>query len=92
MIVNFKCKDTELFFHDVDVRRFQSIKKIGRRKLAILDAAKNLNDLNMLPNNRLESMKGKRKGQFSIRINDQWRICFDWKDENAHNVEIIDYH
>jgi len=62
------------------------------RKLVALDAAEALEDLRVLPGNRLEKLKGRRSGQYSIRINDQWRVCFGWKDGNAHDVEIVDYH
>lgn len=68
------------------------IQRIARRKLEVLDAAENLNDLRVPPSNRLEKLKGERAHQHSIRINDQWRICFQWRDENAFEVEIIDYH
>ena len=72
-------------------RRLQSIEKAERLRLELLDAATSLRDLN-LPGLRLEALKGDRKGQHSIRINDQFRICFEWRDGDAHNVEIVDYH
>ena len=72
-------------------RRFQAIEKAARVRLALLDAATSLRDLN-LPGLRLEALKRDRAGQYSIRINDQFRICFEWRDGDAHNVEIVDYH
>ena len=72
-------------------RRFQAIEKAARVRLALLDAATSLGDL-QLPGLRLEALKGDRKGQYSIRINDQYRICFEWRDGDAHEVEIVDYH
>ncbi len=92
MINNFKDKDTEKLFNDKPVRRFQAIERRARLKLIALDAAVDLKDLRIPPSNCLESLKGNRKGQYSIRINDQWRICFTWHDGDADNVEIIDYH
>jgi len=70
----------------------QAIQRVARKKLLILDAAQGLNDLRIPPGNRLEALKGDRKGQHSIRINDQWRICFKWSDGDAYDVEITDYH
>jgi len=70
----------------------QNIQLIARKKLVILDAAPELNDLRIPPGNQLEALKGDRKGQHSIRINNQWRICFKWSAEDAYNVEITDYH
>ena len=70
----------------------QSMQRIALRKLWVLDAATELETLQVPPNNRLEALKGERKGQHSIRINDQWRICFRWRDSDAHDVEIVDYH
>ncbi len=92
MIKTFKCKDTEKLFNDFSVKRFSGIFKVARLKLEVLNAAVSLNSLRVPPGNRLEQLKGSRKGQHSIRINDQWRICFVWKDEDATDVEIIDYH
>jgi proteic killer suppression protein len=74
------------------VPRFQAIERVGRRKLLYLHAAKRLEDLRVPPGSRLEPLRGDRMGQHSIRINDQWRICFVWRDGEAHNVEIVDYH
>jgi len=92
MIKSFKCKDTEKLFNDVNVRRFRGISKTARIKLEVLNAAVSLQGLRVPPGNRLEQLKGSRKGQYSIRINDQWRICFVWSGQNATDVEIVDYH
>lgn len=88
----FLPKNTEKLFNDLDVKKFRSFSKITRVKLEVLNAAVSLNSLRVPPGNRLEQLRGNRKGQHSIRINDQWRICFVWKDENATEVEIVDYH
>ena len=79
-------------FNDYGVRRFQAFESVARRKLKMLDDAVALGDLRALPGNRLESLKGDRKGQYSIRINDQYRICFEWRDGDVYGVEIVDYH
>ncbi len=92
MIKSFHCRDTEDLFHDFAVGRFRAIERMARRKLAILDAADRLDDLKVPPGNRLEALKDNRAGQFSIRINDQWRICFVWSGKDASHVEIVDYH
>ena len=92
MIVNFRDRDTETPFLRHRVRRFGSIERIALRKLVQLDAAARLDDLRAPPGNRLEALKGDRSGQYSIRINDQWRICFRWVEGDAHDVEIVDYH
>ena len=92
MIKSFKCKDTEKLFNDLDVKRFRNISRTARIRLEVLNATVSLNSLRIPPRNRLEQLKGKRKGQHSIRINDQWRICFVWKEEDAIGVEIVDYH
>lgn len=93
MIKSFRCRETEKVFHRLFSRKLpQSIQRIALRKLWMLDAATELETLQALPNNRLEVLKGKRKGQHSIRINDQWRICFRWSGSDAHDVEIVDYH
>ena len=92
MIKSFKCKDTEKLFDDLSVRRFRAISRVARIKLEVLNAAVSLNSLKIPPGNRLEQLKGNRKGIYRIRINDQWRICFAWKEENAHDIEIVDYH
>jgi toxin HigB-1 len=92
MIKGFRCKDTENLFQDEAVPRFQSIERVARRKLEMLEAAVELNDLRQPPGNRLEALRGNRKDQHSIRINERWRVCFKWKDGYAHDVEIVDYH
>jgi toxin HigB-1 len=92
MIKSFDCKDTEKLFNDLDVKRFRSISRTARINLEVLNAAVSLNSLRVPPGNRLEQLKGNKKGQHSIRINEQWRICFVWKDESAIKVEIVDYH
>jgi proteic killer suppression protein len=92
MIRSFKDRDTELLAKGYHVRRFGSFEKIARRKIRQLEIAAILEDLRVPPGNRLEALKGDRSGQFSIRINDQWRICFFWHDGGAEEVEIVDYH
>lgn len=92
MIRTFHCRDTEALFQDIVVPRFRNIERIARRKLMYLHHAQNLKDLRSPPGNRLEMLKGTRKGQYSIRINVQWRLCFYWKNNDAFDVEIIDYH
>lgn len=92
MIKSFRCKDTERLFKRERVKRFRNIERVARRKLEMLDAASALGDLRALPGNRLEALVGDRKGQHSIRINDQFRICFVWREGNAERVEIVDYH
>ena len=92
MIRSFKSKDTEKLFDDHRVKRFQTFETVTRRKLKMLHDATGLKDLAALPGNRLEALRGDRRGQHSIRINEQYRICFEWRDGDAHNVEIVDYH
>ncbi|MBZ0255001.1 type II toxin-antitoxin system RelE/ParE family toxin [bacterium] len=92
MIKSFSCKDTERLFNDKTVKRFKEIENSARRKLELIDAAISIKVLAIIPGNRLEKLKGPRKGQWSIRINDQWRICFILKGQDAHEVEICDYH
>ena len=93
MIKTFRNKETEKIFNRRFSRKLsQNIQHLARRKLVILDAATELNSLRVPPGNRLEALKGDRKGQHSIRINDQWRICFKWKTGDAYDVEITDYH
>lgn len=92
MIRSFKCKDTETLFDDRFVRRFQGIERAARRKLEVLEAVERLEDLRVPPGNRLETLRGNREGQHSIRVNDQYRICFIWSDGGAEDVEIVDYH
>jgi len=92
MIRTFRCKDTEALFDDIDVPRFRAFERVARRKLLYLNRARSLNDLRVPPGNRLETIRGRRKGQHSIRISDQWRICFVWRRGDAINVEVVDYH
>ena len=92
MIKTFKCKNTEKLFDDDDIKKFRSISRTARLKLEVLNAAVSLNSLRVPPGNRLEQLKGNKKGQHSIRVNNQWRVCFVWKGENAFDVEIVDYH
>ena len=92
MIKTFKCKSTKKLFDDDDVKKFRGISKAARLKLEVLNASVSLNSLRVPPGNRLEQLKCDRKGQHSIRINNQWRVCFVWKNENAFDVEIVDYH
>lgn len=92
MIKSFHCRETEQLFHDRPIRRFRQIERMARRKLMLLNSAGRLQDLRIPPGNRLEALRGNRSGQYSIRINDQWRICFRWEDGDAHDVEIVDYH
>jgi proteic killer suppression protein len=91
MIRSCRDQDAQRLLERRFSRRLQSIEKTARLRLELLDAATSLRDLN-LPGLRLEALKGDRKGQHSIRINDQFRICFEWRDGDAHNVEIVDYH
>ncbi|MGH6983890.1 MAG: type II toxin-antitoxin system RelE/ParE family toxin [Stellaceae bacterium] len=91
-MIAFKCKDTERLSKGERVKEFQSFERTAQRKLRMLQAATKLSDLKAPPNNKLEALKDDRKGQHSIRINDQWRICFVWKDGHATDVEIVDYH
>ncbi|MFH1704256.1 MAG: type II toxin-antitoxin system RelE/ParE family toxin [Nitrospirota bacterium] len=93
MIKSFRCKDTEKLFKRQFLSKFPSeIRRNALRKLLILDAAEHLRDLRVPPGNRLEKLAGDRQGQNSIRINDQWRICFRWHQGDAYDVEITDYH
>jgi proteic killer suppression protein len=92
VIRSFRSRDTEALFADVDVPRFRAFERIARRKLLYLHRARSLEDLRRPPGNRLEALKGDRKGQHSIRINDRWRVCFVWTGGDAYDVEIVDYH
>ena len=92
MIKSFRGKDAAVLFRGAIVRRFQLIERVARRKLEMLHAAESLADLAEIPGNRLEALKGDRAGQHSVRINDQWRVCFLWKEGAAYDVEIVDYH
>ena len=92
MIRSFRDKETERVFRREFSRKHQGIARVAKRKLDQLHAAAALVDLGAIPGNRLEALAGDRKGQHSIRINDQWRICFRWVDSDASDVEIVDYH
>ena len=92
MIRSFRDKQTEALYEGAFVARFQTIRKVALRKLDVINAAMRLSDLAMPPNNRLEALAGDRKGRHSIRINDQYRICFVWREDGPHEVEIVDYH
>jgi proteic killer suppression protein len=92
MITSFKCADTRALAKGKRVRRFINIATVARRKLRQLEIADRLDDLRIPPGNRLEALKGRRSGQFSIRINDQWRVCLHWNGADVEDVEIVDYH
>ena len=93
MIRSFACRKTGRLFNDEAARRIpHGIQRVARRKLLLLHQARSLNDLRVPYGNRLEALKDERKGQHSIRINDQWRLCFRWQGEDAFDVEIVDYH
>jgi len=92
MIRSFNCSDTEALSKGARVRRFVNIAEVARRKLRQLEIATLIDDLRVPPGNRLEALKHERSGQYSIRINDQWRLCFRWTDAGAADVEIVDYH
>ena len=91
-IKSFKCPDTEALFRLQRVPRFESIERPALRKLAQLDVAERIEDMRVPPGNRLESLLGDRKGQWSVRVNERFRICFLWVDAHAEDVEIVDYH
>jgi proteic killer suppression protein len=92
MIKSFRCSDTRLLFETGRCKRFSNVAKVVTRKLAQLDAASTLEFLRSPPGNRLEALKGDRTGQYSIRVNDQFRLCFRWTSEGPTDVEIVDYH
>jgi proteic killer suppression protein len=92
MISTFKCSNTEALFNGKRVTRFVNIQAVALRKLAMLNRAEKPEDLRIPPNNRLEQLKRNRVGQWSIRINDQWRVCFRFEGGHAYDVEIVDYH
>lgn len=92
MIKSYRDKATEAFANGQFVKKFQGFSRQAEKRLEILDAAEILGDLAALPSNRLEALSGNRAGQHSIRINQQWRICFEWPDDGPENVEIVDYH
>jgi toxin HigB-1 len=92
VIKSFRSADTERLFNRESVRKFRAIERVALRKLKMLDAAGQLLDLGAVTGNRLEQLRGDRKGRYSIRINDQWRVCFLWQGGDAFEVEIVDYH
>lgn len=92
MIQSFADRDTERIFQYIPVRRLRAIERVALRKLIQLDKAELLDDLRIPPGNRLEALRGDRAGQWSIRINDQWRLCFVWQHGGPRDVEIVDYH
>jgi proteic killer suppression protein len=93
VITSFADRDTERLFHRERVRRYPAdLQRTMLRKLVAVDAAETLEDLRVPPGNRLEKLKGDRAGQYSVRVNDQWRICFRWTAGNAHDVELVGYH
>jgi toxin HigB-1 len=92
VIQSFKCKDTQALYEGRAARRFKAFVGVAERKLSQLEAAQTLDFLKAPPGNRLEALKGERKGQHSIRINDQWRICFRWTEVGPADVEIVDDH
>jgi proteic killer suppression protein len=92
MILSFKCKDTQALYEGKSPRRFKAFLPVAERKLSQLDAAQTLDFMKAPPGNHLEALKGDRKGQHSVRINVQWRICFVWTDTGPIDVEIVDYH
>jgi len=92
VIRSFRGRETEELLRRHRSRKFAHIEKVARRKLKMLDDAEKLEDVAAVPGNRFEPLAGDRKGQYSIRINDQWRVCFRWREGGAENVEIVDYH
>ena len=92
MIQTFRCKDTQALYEGGTPKRFGAIADVAIRRLTALDAAVEIRDLKSPPGNRLEALRGDRSGQHSIRVNDQYRVCFIWRNGDAHGVEIVDYH
>lgn len=92
MIASYADKDTEKVAQGLRVKKFELVARIAQRKLLALRIAETIDDLKSPPGNHLEALKGRRQGQYSIRINDQYRVCFSWKEGQAYDVEIVDYH
>jgi proteic killer suppression protein len=92
VIRSFRGKEAEKIFQRESSRKIEAVARVAQRKLEMLQCARSLEDLRAFPGNRLEALKGDRAGQHSIRINDQWRVCFIWRNGDAHDVEIVDYH
>ncbi|WP_082814876.1 type II toxin-antitoxin system RelE/ParE family toxin [Collimonas fungivorans] len=92
MILSFRCASTQALFEGLRVAKFANVSNVAERKLQQLDSAATLGFLRSPPGNRLEALAGNRAGQYSIRVNDQWRICFIWTEQGVANVEIVDYH
>ena len=92
MIKSFRSEETARLFHRLPGRKFRAFERSALRKLDMLDAATDLRTLGVVPGNRLERLRGDREGQYGIRMNDQWRVCFAWRDGDAFDVEITDYH
>jgi proteic killer suppression protein len=92
MIVSFRCRETERLWLEGKSHRWAAIARTAVKKLAMLDAAERLDELRLPPGNRLEALKGSRAGQYSIRVNERWRLCFRWRNGQASDVEIVDYH
>jgi proteic killer suppression protein len=92
VIKSFRNEDTQRLFNDERVKQWQAIENVARRKLIMVNAAVKLDDLKVPPGNKLHKLEGDREGQHAIRINDQYRVCFEWRDGDAYNVEITDYH
>ena len=92
MLKTFACNETTMLFNSISVKRFKNIEKVAQRKLLIIHAATKLETLTVPPGNRLEALSGNRKGQYSIRINEQWRVCFKWAADGVYDVAIVNYH
>ena len=92
MIRSFRCQETQAIHEGFGSRKFRGIEEQARKRLRWLDAATSLADVGAIRGNRLEALKGDRAGEYSIRINDRWRVCFSWREGNAYDVEIVDYH
>jgi proteic killer suppression protein len=92
MIRSFRCQETQAIHEGFGSRKFRGIEEQARKRLRWLDAATSLADIGAIRGNRLEALKGDRAGEYSIRINDRWRVCFSWREGNAYDVEIVDYH